>query len=227
MCDDHVMLPFHIHTFSFFFGARATASHARRLRGRCSELVSLAKVTHALRRLSAIANWLSCQSRLACGSARGRGGRHSTRALAPSQRIFVVPIAKRPRQPPEAHMPSGRQPKVEFSVHGVAENWRTRLHGMLRGGSGSTQPAARLNCGVWPGLPQKSTRRPRRRRRRAARSPELTRPRNRAATAAHFIARKISSSRAQISCASLGPACREPRSRTRCRTAAPPARTTR
>ena len=157
MCDDHVMLPFHIHTFSFFFGARATASHARRLRGRCSELVSLAKVTHALRRLSAIANWLSCQSRFACGSARGRGGRHSTRALAPSQRIFVVPIAKRPRQPPEAHMPSGRQPKVEFSVHGVAENWRTRLHGILRGGSGSTQPAARLNCGVWPGLPQKST----------------------------------------------------------------------
>jgi len=35
----------------------------------------------------------------------------------------------------------------------VAENWRTRLHGMLRGGSGSTQPASRLNCA----LPQKST----------------------------------------------------------------------
>jgi len=78
-------------------------------------------VTHAFRRLSAIANWLS-QSRLACGSARGRGGRHSMRALAPSQRIFVVPTAKRPRQPPDAHMPSGRQPKVAFSVHGVAEN---------------------------------------------------------------------------------------------------------
>ena len=89
---------------------------------RCSELVSLARVTHAFRRLSAIANCEVCQSRFACGSARGRGGRHSTRALAPSQRIFVVPIEKRPRQPPDAHMPSGRQPKVAFSVHGVAEN---------------------------------------------------------------------------------------------------------
>ena len=54
-------------------------------------------------------------------------------------------------------MPSGRQPNVAFSVQGVAENCRTRLHGMLRGGSGTMQPAARLNCGVWPGLPQKST----------------------------------------------------------------------